>query len=386
MTKRRTIGVYAACLVAVMATACAGTHSVVQERADRARRSTGDILIAVAWPFSVSQDGARNGIEMAVEEVNAAGGVLGRDLRVAAWADDHGSAEEGSAVAQRIADNPDVVAVIGHGSSPVSIPASAIYQFAGILMMSPASTSPRLTRQEFDLVFSNIPSDEVIGRQMADFVYHQGYRQMVILAAKDAYGRGLANVVEGSGRIIIVDRQSYLDDSSFSQILENWKHLNFEAIFIAGSTPPAAEFIRQARAAGINVPIYGGDGLDSGELTTLGGEAAEGTVFASPFDPDDGRPEVQKFAAAFKSKYGGPPDAWAAQAYDEVKLLAYAMNQAGSTVPGDVARVLHQTRDWPGVTGTHTFDENGAVINKPIVLKVVRNGQFEFLGRTPSTP
>lgn len=161
---------------------------------------------------------------------------------------------------------------------------------------------------------------------------------------------------------------------------------NFYAIFITGSTPPAAEFIRQARAAGINVPIYGGDGLDSGELTTIGGEAAEGTVFASPFDPDNGRPEVQKFATAFKSKCGGPPDAWAAQAYDAVKLLAHAMNQAGSTVPGDVARVLHQTRGWPGVTGTHTFDENGAVIDKPIVLKVVRNGQFEFLGRTPSTP
>lgn len=368
-------------------TSCSISSEDSEEQARRRARSQGDIVIGVAWPFSTTEHKLRPGIEMAQQEINGAGGVLGRQIELR-WADDAGSAPQGRYEAQQFADQKDVIAVIGHYNSRVSIPASAIYQFANILMLSPGSTSPRLTQQGFDLVFRNIPTDDEIGCQLARFAYNQGYHSMLILAAKDTYGRGLANVFEteaGRLNIEIVDRLSYpknSDETFFQSILERWKQLSFDAIFIAGTTPEPAYFIRLARKLGVQSPILGGDGLDSPQLWELGGEAAEGTIVATAFHPDVPRPELEQFTSAFQQKYGELPDAWAAQGYDALKLLAYAMEQAGATDPDAVANTLRETRNWPGVTGPHTFDLNGDVVGKPIVLQQVKGQQFVYLTET----
>src|SRR5690606_24523605 len=115
------------------------------------------------------------GINMAVEEINAAGGVLGRPL-LTIKQDDRSDVTQGRLIAQQFADNLDLVAVIGHSDSFVSLPASATYQFAGLLMLSPGSTNPALTMQGFDLVFRNVPTDDDIGRQLATYALTAGYR------------------------------------------------------------------------------------------------------------------------------------------------------------------------------------------------------------------
>lgn len=368
----------------LLVASCKGGPATSQEGTPAALGET--ILIGVAWPFSVTQHKLREGIELAQQEINDAGGVLGASIEL--WfEDDQGSVAEGRRIAQQFADDPDVIAVIGHYNSSVSIPSSTIYQFAHILMLSPGSTNPQLTRQGFDLVFRNIPTDEEFGRQLAYFAHRQGYRRMAILAAKDTYGRGLANIFEkraGDLGIEIVDRFSYPQNSEpsfFRQILERWQEPSgaessfADAIFIAGTTPEAAYFIRQARQMGITVPIMGGDGLDSPDLWRIGGEAAEGTVVATPFHPD----KSEVFKAAFYQKYGTMPDTWAAQGYDALKLLAYAMQEAESVDAEDIAAVLRSLKGWPGVTGPHTFDANGDVVGKPIVLQKVENSGFVYL-------
>jgi branched-chain amino acid transport system substrate-binding protein len=358
--------------------ACGSGRTVAEERAYRAARSEGDILIGVA----ADPDGWMwKGIWMAVEEINGAGGILDRQVQVIQRYDES-SATQAKLVAQQFANNLDMVAVVGHWGSDMAIAASATYEFAGLLMICPAATSPKLTQQGFRLVFRTSPSNKQVGPQLASFAASQGYKRMMIVSAKDAYGRGLGNVFEMQAReegVTIVDRVSYSDgESDFSPFLTHWKELDFDAIFVAGTNPETAYFVDQVRAQGVAQPILGGEGLATEALWEIAGEAAEGVMTATYFHPDDPRPEVRRFRADFQGRYGVPPDVWAAQGYDAIYLLAYAMETAGSTVPEEVAGALRSIEGWPGVTGSHTFQASGDMVDKPIVLDIVRNGAFAY--------
>ncbi len=353
-------------------------------RAQKALNATVDtpIVIGLVWPFYAAYDQLPQGVRMAVEEINANGGLLGgRPLRLIE-ADDFDSVREGRLVAQEFAENTDMVAVIGHAWSYISVPASPIYEFNGLVMLSPSSTSPELTRNGFQFIFRNVSSDEEIARQLAIYAESQGYARMTILHVNDPNGRQLANIFENEADrrgINVVDRRSYQGTNrNFRTIIANWQSLDFDAIFIAGSNPEAAEFILQARTAGIEAPIMGSDGLDTDDLWNIAGEAAEGTVVVSHYHPDTPREQQQRFIEKYRQRYSTDPDTWAAQGYDAVYLLAHAMTVANSSSSGAIAQALHQTREWQGVTGPHTFNERGDVVGKPIILKILQNGTFDF--------
>lgn len=377
-----------AALLAALAAlaACATDRSPAAERAERANAARGDVVIGVAWPWAAYKEiRYGQGLEMAVAEANAAGGVLGRRVRLVRE-DDRGSVDEGRLVAQRLATNPDVVAVIGHLQSFVSVPAAAIYDLSGVVMLAPTATDPELTTQGYSRVFRATFTDKVVGRQMADYAAARGYRRVAIYYIRDRYGRGLANAFEERATetgIAIPARQSYdasgeATGRTFAPTLREWKELDLDAIFLAGEVPSAAAFITAARAEGVTVPILGGDAMSSPALLTAGA-AAEGTVVATVFHPDEPRPEVQRFTAAFTQRFGAPPDAGSALGYDAVRLLVDAMRRARSSEPGQVARALHATRDWQGVTGAFTFDAAGDLVDKPLVKMVVRGGGFAYL-------
>lgn len=375
-------------LILWLLAACGQIQDLGQERADLAREAHGDIVIGVVeWSDGL----AWKAIQMAAEEINAAGGINTRKIRLV-HEDDNLSILQGKSIAQRFAAELDMVAVIGHGSSTVSLPASATYQFSGMVMLSHAATAPRLTEQGFGLVFRNIPSDAEIGRLMATYVHQQDYQRVMVLSEKSTYGHGLGNAFEMYATrlgVRVVDRVSYRSgENDFSTLLANWGEVPFDAIFIAGNSPEAADFIVQARQAGFNQPILGGDGLLMEDLPQITAAAGEGLIVATYFHPDDPRPEVQRFVSAFYAKYGTNPDVWAAQGYDAVKLLTHAILMAGSTEPQKIAQALRETKDWPGVTGPHTFNEHGDVVGKPIILTILHNGAFEFYRdfNQPATP
>jgi branched-chain amino acid transport system substrate-binding protein len=323
---------------------------------------------------------------MAVAEINAAGGVLGRRI-VLRKRDDHESVDEGEMVAQRLANDPDVVAVIGHLQSYVSVPASAIYDLSGLLMIAPTSTDPELTARGYPRVFRATFTDTEVGRQMAEYAARQGYERIGIYYIRSDYGRNLANAFEERASdlgLTIPVRQSYEPDDmdasdNFRAVLRGWVELGLDAIFLAGEVPSAARAIVAAREEGLSAPIMGGDAMSSGELISVAGEAAEGTVVATAFHADEPRAEVRRFTAAFEQRYGVAPDAGSALGYDVIRLLADAMQRAGTSLPDSVARVLHSLHDWRGVTGTFTFDSMGNLVGRPIAKMVVRNGAFEYL-------
>lgn len=367
--------------------ACETAHDPVEERARYAQDGTGDIVIGAAWPWEAR--GATSlysdGMDLAVETINAHGGVLGRPLRLLRI-DDMESVNQGRVVAQTLADNPEVVAVIGHLQSYVTIPAATIYENGGLVMVSPFSTSPKLTRQGHQRVFRTTFNDEQVGRQMAVLAHRRGFERVAILYMRNTYGRDLANAFEKRAKelgVNVIERQSYTAaadrmKTSFGTVLRSWSDLEIDAIFLAAAVPEAGVFITQARAAGIAAPVLGGDAMDSANLIEVGGADAEGTIVASNFHIDDPRPVVQQFVEVFEEKTGTPPNRSAASGYDAVQVLAHAIEQAGSAHPDQIAHALHTMPPWEGATGVMAFDERGDLANDMLIAKVVRNGDFEY--------
>jgi branched-chain amino acid transport system substrate-binding protein len=364
--------------------------SPAAERVARAERGDGDIMIGVAWPWEARREVRyAEGLEMAVDEINGAGGVRGRHI-VLRREDDRESVDEGELVAQRLANDPDVVAVIGHLQSYVSVPASAIYDLSGLLMIAPTATDPELTAHGYPRVFRATFTDMEVGRQMAEYAARRGYEEIGIFYIRSDYGRNLANAFEERANdlgLTIPVRQSYEpnDDAggvAFGSAMRRWSDSGLDAIFLAGEVPSAARAVLAAREEGLTIPILGGDAMSSPELISVAGNAAEGTVVATAFHPDEPRSEVRRFTAAFEARYGVAPDAGSALGYDVVHLLAEAIERAGSTIPDSVASELHALRDWRGVTGSFTFDSAGNLVRASIAKMVVRDGKFAYLPDT----
>lgn len=377
----------------VLLTGCSAWRTPVEERAIRAARARGDVVVAVAWPWEMRKElRYAEGLEMAAAETNTAGGVNGRPLRLVRF-DDHGSVDEGRMVAQRIAADPDIVAVIGHLQSYVTVPAAAVYDLSGLVLVAPTSTDPELTSHGYKRVFRTTFTDKAIGRQLAQFAGQRGFRRVAIYYIRNTYGRELANAFEERANeigVTIVGRRSYdpsdeVTSRTFDPIVNQWKTLEMDAIFLAGEVPSAALFIAKAREAGLKVPILGGDAMSSPALMSVSERAAEGTIVGASFHSDEPRAEVRRFTESFRRRYGAAPDAGSAVGYDAVRLLVHAMQQAHSSVPDDIAAALHTLHDWPGVTGTFAFDDDGDVVGKHLVKLVVRNGRFEYVADASDT-
>lgn len=362
--------------------------NIAELRAERQAEAQGPILVAVAWPLKLGKASLAQGVDLAVEEINAKGGIGGRKLKIL-FKDDASSLSRGRLVAQEIADNPDVAAVIGHLNSYITAPAAKIYERAGLVMVTPGASGQKITEQGGRMVFRSLPGNREQGRQIGDYAAAQGYKSVAIYYIKNDYGIDLANYFEQRAHelgIAIADRRSYnMGGDNHAALLAEWAaFLKTDAVFLCGSLPESAQILREAREAGLKVPVFGAAGLDSPDLIRLGGDSVEGTVVFSLFNVGDPRPEVRAFGERFHARFGILPDSTAAQGYDAVRLVAHAMKQAGSTVPAQVAAALRATRDWPGVTGRTSYSDNGDPVAKRMAKVVVRNGAFEYFDTSPA--
>ncbi len=380
-------------LTLVLAGACGMRASVQEIRKDRAVNGDGDVVIAVVWPWQArTQVRYHEGLEMAVDEVNEAGGVHGRTLRLQ-LEDDEESVNTGRLVAQRLGQNPDVVAVIGHLQSYVTVPAAAIYDLSGLVLLSPVATSEELTAKGYTRVFRGNITDRMTGRQMAEYAAGQGRQRLAIYYERSIYGRALANAFEerlDSSPTAVVARDSYDPDQEVGQsviqpMVSRWQQLDVDAMFLAGQPPLAGQIIAEIRKSGFGREILGGDAMSSPALPAIGGDAVEGTVVASFFHPEEPDEKVKSFVERFSERYGATPDAGSALGYDAVKLLAHGMNQAESPDPEHVTKALHEIKGWKGVTGSFTFDENGDLVGRMVGKSIVRDGQFDYLGEVPAS-
>jgi branched-chain amino acid transport system substrate-binding protein len=299
--------------------------------------------------------------------------------------------EEGRLVAQEVARDPAVMAVVGHLHSHVTVPAAAVYDLAGLVLVAPTTTTPELTARGYPRVFRTVFSDAEVGRQMAAWALRRGYRRVAIYYARSEYGRALANAFEeyaarNGGEV--VSRESYdpgmaANPRDAEQTVTGWGSVEFDAVFLAGQDQQAALLASELRRRGIAAPLLGSDALATPTFLETGGAAVEGAVIASAFHPGDPSPRARAFTAAFRRRWGRDPDVGAALGYDAVRVLAEGMRHAGTPAPDSVAAALHRLRGFEGVTGTFAFDSAGNLSGSAVGRVVVRGGRFHFLPDTP---
>jgi branched-chain amino acid transport system substrate-binding protein len=250
-------------------------------------------------------------------------------------------------------------------------------------MISPSSTSPKVT-QVGDFIFRVCFIDTFQGEVMAKFIANslKLHRMGILRDIRNEYSVGLADIFAQQfakrGGTIVADESYSEGDNDFSAQLTSMKSKNPEGIFVPGYYTEAGLIARQARKLGLTVPLFGGDGWDSTKLWEIGGEALNGCYYSSHYSAYDPNPVIQKFVGQYKTRYGGLPDTNAVLGYDAARILFDAFGRAQTTNPEKVRSALAQTRDFPGVTGKITMDQNRNPIKPAVVLRV-NNGKMEYV-------
>lgn len=323
-----------------------------------------------------------NGLKLAVDEINNSGGLLGKKLKLITY-DDQGKPSEAATAVQKLINKDKVVAVIGEVASSRSKAGAQICQSSKIPMISPASTNPEVTAIG-DYIFRVCFIDPFQGSVMSKFAINslKLKRVAVLQDVKNAYSTGLADYFIKEFKSMggeIVEMQSYSNgDKDFKAQLTAIKAKNPEGIFIPGYYTDVGLIAIQARDIGITVPLFGSDGWESEKLTQgKAKDALEGCYFSTHVSSEDPSPRVQEFIKKYKEKYGVMPDAMSFLAYDAGMIMFDAIRRAGSTQPDKIRDELAKTRDFHGVTGNITINEQRNAI-KPAVILEIKDGKFKY--------
>lgn len=324
----------------------------------------------------------RNGIELALEEANASGGVKGKKLAVRVY-DDQSKPEEAAAAATRLVTQDKVVAILGEVASSNSLAMAPKAQEAKVPMVSPSSTNPKVT-EVGDYIFRVCFIDPFQGAVMASYSHGKlGHKKVAILTdTKSAYSEGLTEVFKKKFADLggtIVGVVSYAKgDTDFRSQLTSVKKLKPEGLYVPGYYQDVALIAEQAKELGLKVTMMGGDGWDSDKLFELGGAAVEGSYVSNHYSSDDPSPRVQEFITKYKAKFGGVPDSLAALGYDSARVVIDALKRAPDASGPALRDAIAQTKDFPGVAGTITLDANRNPVKPAVVLKV-EGGKFKYV-------
>jgi branched-chain amino acid transport system substrate-binding protein len=323
---------------------------------------------------------SHNGTQMAIDEANAAGGLLGKQLKLITE-DDQSKQGEAGIVAKKLISRSKVSALLGEVASGRSLEMAPIAQAAGVPMISPASTNPKVT-EAGDHIFRVCFIDPFQGTVMAKFALSKGWKKVAILTdSKQDYSVGLTEFFKkyytANGGTITGEQSYGSGDKDFKAQLTAIKAGAPDAIFASGYYNEVALVAKQARELGITAPLLGGDGWDSASLIEVGGKAMEGCYYSNHFSNEDQSPAIQEFVKKYEAKHGAKPDAMAALGYDSAKILLDAIKRAGSVEGKALRDAIAATKDYPGITGKITLDENRNA-NKPAVILMVKDGKVVY--------
>lgn len=360
------------------------TLSCAQQQSGSADHSTikigffGD-LTGPTFDFGLS---AKNGVLMAADEINQAGGINGHQIDIVIE-DDKGSPEESAQVTSKLIDRYKVAAIIAAGASGNSLAAAPRAQSAHVPLIAPSSTNPAVT-QAGDYIFRACFIDAFQGEVMAKFAANtlKAKKAAIMLDFNSPYSRGLTDFFEFSfakldGQIVV--KQSYQQgDADYRGQLSAIKAANPDVIYIPGYYGDVAIIAKQARQMGLTVPLLGADGWDAPELWDLGGDTLNGSYISNHYSADDPSETIQKFAHAYRQRNGNlTPDAHAALAYDALRFLAEAIQKAGTTDGPKLRDALAATQNFAGVTGIISMDRNRNAVKPAVILKL-QDGKYIY--------
>ncbi len=339
---------------------------------------TGDILIGEYGSMTGGEAtfglSTHEGVMMAIDETNEAGGVKGRRLKVIAL-DNQGKPDEAAAVVTRLITENKVVAVLGEVASGRTLAAAPIAQQHKIPMISPSSTNPQVT-EVGDYIFRVCFIDPFQGTAMAKFAHEKlSAKKVAILRdVKSDYSVGLATFFAKTfrqmGGEIVIDQSYQSGEKDFKAQLTQIRSKKPDAIFIPGYYTEVGLIAQQAKQLGIKAPLLGGDGWDSEKLYQIGKDAINGQYFSSHYTTESTDSVVQDFIKNYKAKYGKVPDGLAALGYDAAKVLVSAMERAAELTPKNIRDEIARTKDFAGVTGRITIDGKRNAVKPAVVVKV----------------
>ncbi|HEY6217165.1 MAG TPA: ABC transporter substrate-binding protein [Pyrinomonadaceae bacterium] len=340
--------------------------------------STGQVIVGYYGDLSgrTSSFGqsTKNGVEMAADEINKAGGINGRTVQIITE-DDQGEPNKAATVVTKLINQDKVQALLGEVASSNSLAAAPKAQEAKVPMISPSSTNPAVT-QVGDYIFRVCFIDPFQGEVMAKFAANnlKAKRAAILYDFNSDYSRGLYQFFKRSFTSLggqIVSEQSYTQgDRDFSGQLTAIRAANPDVIYVPGYYGEVGVISNQTKQLGIKAPLLGGDGWDAPQLWQLGGASLNGNYISNHYSVDDPSPAIQKFVADYKARYNVLPDALAALGYDSMKVLADAVKRAGSTENVKLRDAIAQTKDFPGVTGKISIDKDRNAVKPAVVLKL----------------
>lgn len=321
------------------------------------------------------------GIDLAIGEVNARGGVKGRKIKVVAL-DDQGKPDEAATAVTRLITQDKVVAILGEVASSRSLAMAPIAQAQKIPMITPSSTNPKVT-EIGDYIFRVCFIDPFQGTVMAKFATDKlkAKRVAILTDVKNDYSVGLAKyfkeTFEAKGGKIVATQSYSAGDIDFKSQLTSIRSTNPDAVFVPGYYTEVGLVARQARQMGLKVPLMGGDGWDSPKLTEIGGDSINGNYFSNHYSQEDTSPRVQEFIQKYKAAYSETPDSMAALGYDAALILVEAMERSRELTPAAIRGEIAKTSGFKGVTGSITLNSQRNAVKSAVVLKV-EAGQLKF--------
>jgi branched-chain amino acid transport system substrate-binding protein len=326
---------------------------------------------------------SHEGTQLAVEELNAAGGVLGKKIKLITE-DDQSKAGEPANVVNKLISKDGVIAVLGEVASSRSLEAAPICQQSSIPMVSPASTNPKVT-ETGDYIFRVCFIDPFQGTVMANFATKslKAKKVAVFTDVKSDYSKGLAKFFkEGftkAGGTIVAELDFNGGDKDFKGQLTAIKSAAPDAVFLPGYYTDVALIAIQAKQLGLNVPLFGGDGWESQTLIDIGKDAVEGHYFSTHYASDADSPKVKAFVESYKKRYGGKmPDAMAALGYDSAMFLADAIKRAGTTDGPKLRDAMAATKEFDAVTGKMAMNAQRDAVKAAVIMQV-KDGKFKFV-------
>ncbi len=354
-------------------------------------QNKGTIKIVSQTPLSGGQSklgtAIKNGVELAVQDFGKLVTAYGFKLVYEPY-DDQANKDTGVANANRLINDNDVLAVVGHLNSGVAIPSSEVYAKVNLTMVSPANTNPLITDRKSTAAITNrvCGRDDVQGPAGAEFVVNNlKAKKVYVINDKTAYGEGLAQAfsvrAKALGATIVVDTGVEATERDFSTILNRAAVDKPDAVYFAGIYDQAGPLLKQMRAKGITASLVGGDGIDSSELQALGGaDNMKNVYFTTTSGPISSLPSAKRFAERYKAKFGMDPEGYSAYGYDAAKVVLTAIAAATKDAKGAkpsraaVAKAVRGVK-FAGITGAVAFNARGDL---PVAKYFIVQAQPEY--------
>jgi branched-chain amino acid transport system substrate-binding protein len=394
--KHRLVAVGATLLAATLSMSACGSRA--EEGGTEGGTSNKVAKIGVIAPLSGDLSalglGIRNSVNLAIKQANEANAIPGWTLELAAE-DDQATPDVGKNAATKLAGDDDVVGVVGTLNSSVAQSVQPVLSAANIAMVSPANTNPTLTqgadlanpKRTYPNYFRTCTTDAIQGPFAAKYLFDTGFKKVATIHDKKAYGQGLVTAFtaafkEAGGEIVAAETINP-DDKDFSAVINKAKGADPAAVYYGGEYPQAGPLSQQMKAAGLNVPLMGGDGIFDPAFIELAGSTSDGDLATSVGAPTESLPSAKAFVDAYTGAgFSEPYAAYGAYAYDAANAIINALKVSlKDAASADAARQptvqAMSSVSFDGVTGKVAFDEYGDTTSRVLTVYGVKGGAWE---------